>query len=531
VKLFWAALIMALVMQVAPTSGSISGVVIKAGTAIRQPLRNARLELTGNSVGSALVARTDGNGEFLLSSLQPGQYTLDVTCDGFIRQQFPKKIVLARGQPAPRVTFEMDPAPTAAGWVLDTNGEPITNVEVEALRRTYDARGNARLARAATGITDDRGQYRIFWLDPGEYFFYASSPLPSANDTQSTAAVTPTYFPGVNTADDAKPLRLDVGREVRVDFRLRHAALWSVSGHAMGDTSGRPLTASITLTPPAEDPSFSRYHAQSSAAGLFPGQFAMDNVSPGSYILVARSGSTGQEITSFQRVEIRAVEVAPVGGYSVTLALSPPLSLLGGLFVESREAVDLRRAIVSLISADPDMPSPPSVVPVSGNAFSVNGIIPGSYVVEVSNLPQDLYLKAARFGDDDVLEKPLMPGRRQVQPPLQILLGSDGGRLQVAAYNAKGELQSSAHFVLVPDASRRYRRELYRIATSGEDGQATLRGIAPGNYKLFAWEDLQAYAYLNSMFMEQYESSGVPVKIVPGDNPPAAARMIPKLIQ
>jgi hypothetical protein len=296
----------------------------------------------------------------------------------------------------------------------------------------------------------------------------------------------------------------------------------------MSETSGRPLTASITLTPPAEDPSFSRYHAQSSAAGLFPGQFAMDNVSPGSYILVARSGSTGQEITSFQRVEIRAVEVAPVGGYSVTLALSPPLSLLGGLFVESREAVDLRRAIISLISADPDMPSPPTVVPVPGNAFSVNGIIPGSYVVEVSNLPQDLYLKAARFGDDDVLEKTLTLGKRQVQTPLQILLGSDGGRMQVAAYNAKGELQSGAHFVLVPDAARRYRRELFRIATSGEDGQAILRGIAPGNYKLFAWEDLQPYAYLNSMFMEQYESSGVPVKIVPGDNPPTSTRMIPK---
>jgi hypothetical protein len=293
----------------------------------------------------------------------------------------------------------------------------------------------------------------------------------------------------------------------------------------MMETNGRAVAASVTLAPPAEDPSFSRYHAQSSAAGSFPGQFDMEGVAPGSYILIAKSGSGDQEMTAFKRIEIRA---APSHGvYSTTLALKSPASIGVRFFLESRETVDLRRAAVSLTSVDPDLPSPRNALTQPDGQLVLNSVVDGSYVVDVSNLPQDMYLKAARFGDDDVLEKPLTLEKR-LPTPLQILLASDGGRVQVAAYNAKGQLRPGASVVLVPDAARRHRREQYRVVTSGDDGLATLRGIPPGTYKLFAWEDLEPNAYLNSIFLEGYESSGVPLKVASGDNPPISVRTIPK---
>jgi hypothetical protein len=457
---------------------------------------------------------------------------LAVTCDGFIRQASPKKIVLGSGQQAGNIVFALDPAPTAAGWVLDSFGEPIANIMVEALRRSYDVRGNPRLARAATAFTDDRGEYRLFWLDPGEYFFYSASHLPEATEAQPGRLFVPTYFPGVSTPDDGKPLRLDIGREVRVDFRLQRAALWSVSGQTMNGRTSRPVAATITLTPPAQDPSFSQYRAQSSVNGRFPGRFSVENVAPGSYIVMAKSGSGDQEITAFQRIVLRPLTYvpppAPPPGYGVPLNLSPPLSINGRLFVESREAADLREASVALISVDPDLPSPRSVFPRVDGQFVLKGIVPGTYVLEISRLPGDLYLKVARFGDDDVLEKPVTLETREAAKPLQILLGFDGGRIQVAAYNGKGERHAGAQFVLVPDVARRSRREYYRLATSGEDGQAIVRGIPPGSYKLFAWENLEANAYLNSDYLQTYEAFGVPVNIASGDNPPVSARLIPK---
>ena len=515
-------------LQLAPPSNSIVGTVIKAGTAIRQPLRNARVELLGGSgTVASPVVRSDANGQFAFTSLAPGQYTLEVTCDGFIRQQSSIKIVAARGQPAANLVFEMEPAPTAAGWVLDTYGEPIANVMIEALRRGYDARGNRRLVRAARSVTDDQGEYRIFWLDPGEYFFYATSPPPEANDVKPPAAVTPTYYPGVSTPEDAKPLRLDIGREVRVDFRLRAADLWEVNGHTMDEVSGKPVGATITIAPPGEDPSFRQFHAQSPATGFFAGEFAAGGVPPGSYIVAAKSKTGDQESIAYRRIELRPVLIAPDRGYGMTLSLAPPLSMNGRLLIQSTEAVDLRQASVTLISTDPDLPSPRNVFPRMDGQFTFNGVSPGTYVLDISGLPQDLYLKDARLGEQRVLEEPMTIEKHPPATGLQILLAADGGRMQVAVRDAKGQSRSGAHVVLVPDLARRSRREQYRVATSDENGQAMLRGIPPGTYKLFAWEKVEPNAYLNSDYLQLYEEFGLPLKISSGMNTPVAARLIP----
>jgi hypothetical protein len=508
--------------QLAPAPEIIGGVVIEAGTAIHQPLPDARLELGGSR--STLVVRADGNGRFTFSNLAPGRYRLTVTCDGFIRQEFPEPITLGGGKQPADIVFELERAPTAAGRVLNTYGEPIPNMMVEALHRSYDVRGNPRFVRTASAFTDDRGDYRIFWLDPGEYFFYATSPR-TGNDMESVTAVAPTFFPGVNTPEDAKSVRMDAGRDVRVDFRIRDAALWKVSGQTIHGPTGRPLEAVITLTSPDGDPGLSQYHVQSS--GRYPGEFSMDKVAPGSYILTARSGSGDQEVSAIQRIEIPSVITAPPQGYGVSVNLSPPLAVGGRLFVESSGVADLRGASVALISTDPDLPSPRSVLVQPDAQFVLNGMVPGSYVLGMSNLPLDLYLKAARFGQDDILEKPLALSARDEPQSLQILLGSDGGRVQAVANNDKRELHPGTIFVLVPEMALRSRRERYRLATSGQDGRAMLRGIPPGNYKLFAWERVEPYAYLNANFLRAYEDFGVPVRIASGDNPPVAVRLIP----
>jgi hypothetical protein len=57
---------------------------------------------------------------------------------------------------------------------------------------------------------------------------------------------------------------------------------------------------------------------------------------------------------------------------------------------------------------------------------------------------------------------------------------------------------------------------------------ATIRGILPGNYKLFAWENLEPNAYLNSDFLRGYEDLGIPVKVSAGDNNPVSVRLISK---
>ena len=55
--------------QIAPAAGKITGVVVKAGTAIEQPLPNARLELSGGP-GAAWVTRSDLNAAIMAGTVE-----------------------------------------------------------------------------------------------------------------------------------------------------------------------------------------------------------------------------------------------------------------------------------------------------------------------------------------------------------------------------------------------------------------------------------------------------------------------------
>jgi hypothetical protein len=44
-------------------------------------------------------------------------------------------------------------------------------------------------------------------------------------------------------------------------------------------------------------------------------------------------------------------------------------------------------------------------------------------------------------------------------------------------------------------------------------GRASLKGLAPGDYKLYAWEGVEANAWQDPDFRKQYERSGESISI------------------
>jgi hypothetical protein len=98
--------------------------------------------------------------------------------------------------------------------------------------------------------------------------------------------------------------------------------------------------------------------------------------------------------------------------------------------------------------------------------------------------------------------------------------------LETTVLNENSVPQSGVHVVLVPDASRRHRREQYRAAITGDRGRASMRGIPPGRYKVFGWENLEPNAYLNADFIRTYEALGVNVDVAGGDNRQISVRVI-----
>ena len=84
-----------------------------------------------------------------------------------------------------------------------------------------------------------------------------------------------------------------------------------------------------------------------------------------------------------------------------------------------------------------------------------------------------------------------------------------------------------ATVVLVPDAPRRQRFDLYYVDGSDASGRAHFAGLAPGDYRIFAWEDVPADAWQDQDFLRRYEDRSRPIRIREGGRETIDLRSIP----
>jgi len=151
-------------------------------------------------------------------------------------------------------------------------------------------------------------------------------------------------------------------------------------------------------------------------------------------------------------------------------------------------------------------------------------ITPGDYKLVVNGMAPGMYIKDARIDRSDVLQG-ISIGTR-VDGALEIVLSTNAGQIDGTIIDAAGKPVSGAQAVLVPDRLRN-RTDLFKTATSGANGRFSMRGITPGDYKLFAWEDIEPFSYFDSDVVRPFEALGKPIRIQEGSKETAEVKMIP----
>src|SRR5262249_22445252 len=99
-----------------------------------------------------------------------------------------------------------------------------------------------------------------------------------------------------------------------------------------------------------------------------------------------------------------------------------------------------------------------------------------------------------------------------VDRSLEIVLSAGGGQLDGNVIDKDRKPVSSAQAVLIP-AQDRDRREMFRNAISDQNGHFQMKTIVPGEYKLFVWDDIEPFAYMDPDFLRKYESLATPVTV------------------
>jgi hypothetical protein len=513
--------------QAAVRPATIEGVAKNLKTG--DPLPDVRVTVTPELPGNAAKsATTDSEGKFILTGVVPGRYSLTAARTLFFR---PRRntgavaVTVAADQRLRDVQILLMPTGVIAGRVVDENREPLRSVRIEALRSEYRD-GVRTWVAAQQNTTDDRGEYRLFNLQPGTYYIRA---------TQGNLATpsAPLFYPGVADSQDASPIQIEAGGEIgAIDIALRRTSEYAVQFKV----GGVPAGSTVNLTLQKRNSKLTE-NLIARPETLPDNTYRISKLPPGAYDIFA-TVSTPSNIQP--RVTTHAGKIPVNIGRSDedlgTVAVRATVPVTGRIVAPEPlpSPIDLKRLIVTFRPLDLPVALNTTVrgstTPPGFNddgTFTLSNVAVGRYQILVSGLPQDTYLVAARSGAREVLDVGYTVSGDHA--PIELVIGGPGsvGVVEGAAVNARGELIPSSTVVLVPAGERRTNPSAFRSTMTDQQGNFVIRSVLAGEYKVFAWEEVEPGAYVDPDFLKDFETRGEALRVQKGSQNAVTVRVIP----
>jgi hypothetical protein len=151
--------------------------------------------------------------------------------------------------------------------------------------------------------------------------------------------------------------------------------------------------------------------------------------------------------------------------------------------------------------------------------------MPDNYEVSVSGLPPGYYLKSARFGSDEVIDSGL--SLRGAAGKLELVVSAAAAQVEGIVLDSQQQPAKGALVALIPDARRQSRTSLFKTVRTDDSGRYSILGITPGDYTLYAFEDIESGAHLDPDFIKPLERSAESVTLRENSRETRQLRQIP----
>jgi len=506
----------------------ISGMVVKlAGS---EPLKTATVQLQSlQDLAHTISVLTDVGGRFELKGIDPGRYRLKVSRTGFVTQEYGQKtandpgaeIRLVPGQNLHGVLFRLIPWGVIAGRVLDEEGEPLPWAQVSALREIY-FNGKRKLSPEVLVPTNDLGEYRLFGLKPGRYFVSAKyrpglhivgrGEVRDDEGDYSRPEFMPIFYPSSPDPAQASTITLKAGEEVpAVEILLRPVTTFGVRGRVYNLVAGRRSNTGVIVQLEQRNSNVAWGSPDHQSIVENPdGSFEITGVLPGSYTLSAWWIEDGRRYQARQSIEVGNANVE-----NANLTITPGITVPGRVVWDGKASMDRDELLVSIAPTDSRI-SFYGPARVMGNSFVLKDVFDGTYRLGVLGQSKDCYVKSLRYGSSDALQGGFTV-LRGIPASLEVTISSRGARVQGAVTDNDNLPITGVWVVLVPDEAHRDQSRLYQKAATDQYGRYLLRGIAPGDYKIFAWEKVEDGAWEDPDFLTTFEDRGQKISVQEAD--------------
>ena len=545
-------------------AGRITGQVIAGDNG--RPVKRARVFVTAAELPGGRGVLTDDQGVFDITELPAGRYTLTVSKSGFVALSYGQRrplqagtpLQLGDGQQIKGIQFQLPRGSVIGGRVLDEDGEAMPGVMVRVMRYQY-LQGERRLMPAGGGQTDDKGQYRVWGLMPGDYYVNAVArggavgPVPfgpfggpggggaggggrggfggfagrggrggagagpAGNDQESTNYA-PTYYPGVPSVNEAKPISVGLSAEVLdINFNMQLVRVARIGGHVLNPDATPVTSGNINLTIDAAAGRGTQIGMTYGGRIQWDGAFTINNVPPGRYLLRAR-GDDG-EIPQFASQGL-SVNGQDLPDLTVILASGATISGTVSLAGAPGSTPDMAqfRIIAPAVDQSDVGPQPNARVGKDG-AFELAGVPAGSHLIRSAGNARGFILKSVTINGRDVTDTPMPLRSGETLENVTVTFTDQQNEINGIVTNEQGTPVPDYTVLAFSTDSSLWRPQSRQIMTARPDqtGKYRIRGLPRGEYYLAAVDPAEQGEWFEPAYLDEHRVGAARVTLSDGD--------------
>jgi hypothetical protein len=533
-------------------TGRIVGHVVAADTG--RPVKRARVFLSAAELPGGRGMLTDDDGAFAFTELPAGRYSLNASKNGFIQLSYGQRrplqagtpLQLSDGQQLRGVDFALPRGGVVSGRVSDENGDFMPGVTVAILRYQYQ-QGDRQLVPSGRAQTDDRGVYRVWGLNPGEYYISATAPGENAggrgrggpagggrggrgrggaldpDEDQDQLMYAPTYYPGVGSVADARSVAVGVSEEVlNIDFGLQLVRTAHVIGHVENPDGSWATNGNVNLTPQNRSGAGRGNFGVNYGSRIdWDGQFNVANVPPGLYTLRARNNDRDAPLSASQPISVSGSDVA-----SLIVVLQTGGSLAGSIVFQPGSTpapTDLTQVRLAAPSAEPDDNSGPMPSPRvnKDGTFTIDGVTVGTHLIRPNggNGLRGWNMKSVTVDGRDVTDVPIAVRSGQRVNNIVVTFTDKVSEIDGSVTDAQGNAVTEYTVLAFSTNSAVWRPQSRQIATARPDqtGMFKIRSLPAGEYYVVTVDPSEQGEWFDPAYLDQHRGGASRVTLGDGD--------------
>jgi Carboxypeptidase regulatory-like domain len=489
-------------------------VVDSSGVAV--PHAPVWLRQEGKEMG-VMITRSDAAGRFVLRQVPAGSFRLATVRFGLsvegVGEAGPQmNLSITPGSLTENIVLTTRRGGTISGTLTDEFGDPslASVIVVSPLIRPDFSPDNISISSRPDGSqivgrragVDVRGRFRIAGLPPGDYVLSIAAgdsttaktethfTDPSGQDRLFTSGSL--FYPGVPTISQATKVTVTDGSEATgVDMTVR-------------PTSKTQIVVTVSASRPTNDIQLQQIQLDP-VLPLHERTIRMTEPSvtleawPGRYRLLASADLANNPENIVRLWALADVDTDPSIPATVAIHLEPAANISGRVVFEgtepNRQGVGARLVPVAaqpqLLAFRTASASGSSIFEAATGLFSIEGILPGQYVIQAGTERTPWMLKAATIAGRDVLDEPF-----ELQP------GDDLRNVRLTVTDRVTELSGKvtdassrpviAEWVLVFAVDKKHwwsGSRWIRQRQPDATGVYTIRGLPPGSYVVTLVQD------------------------------------------